>query len=221
VIKKNYKKKGMVLMKYTECMIKIEKEVIDQELVKGKESMLDSEPLATTMPKSNRVKKTAIPGWGNSQNIYMKIKGTNMILLHVKDGKCIIVPEYVQTASGTPKSIIEHMATTYFTIDNDKNNVVSTIGINKKIYRQIIALKKYGNTDEKLPSDFEVHHKYARWLNTEEAMLMLNREQHSKIRNGQKSHRAGRQIDSTERLEDCLKNINRINEELVNRDNYF
>jgi hypothetical protein len=213
--------------KYRECLIYIGKEVIEQEQAKGKKSMLDSEPLATTMPTSNRVKKNARQGWGNSENIYLRIKNSNMLLMHIKKGYCVIVPEYVHSCSGGKKSIIEHMSTMYFTYDN-KGEIVSSKKDtqNRKLYRKIMALKYFGSTTAKLIAKskgttdvYEVHHKFNRWLNTEEAMKLVNKKQHSNIKEGQKSHRDGRCIWSAKELENFLNSIKSTNEDLIYLDN--
>jgi hypothetical protein len=212
--------------KYRECLIFVEKEVIEQELAKGAMSMLESEPLATLMPTSNRVKNHAKQGWGNAENIYLRIKNSNMILFHVKNGYCVIVPEYVHSCSGGKKSIVEHMSTTYFTISN-KGNVISAKNTrNRKLYRQIMALKYFGSTTAKLSiksngttAVYEVHHKYTRWLNTEEAMKLVDKKHHSEIKGGQKSHRVGRCIGSTKELEDFLSFTKHLNNELKYLDN--
>jgi hypothetical protein len=209
-----------------ECLIFVEKGVIEQELAKGAMSKLESEPLATLMPTSNRVKNQAKQGWGNAENIYLRIKDSNMILFHVKNGYCVIVPEYVHSCSGGKKSIVEHMSTTYFTISN-KGNVISAKNTrNRKLYRQIMALKYFGSTTAKLSiksngttAVYEVHHKYTRWLNTEEAMKLVDKKQHSNIKDGQKSHRDGRCIESVNKFENLLKSIKSTNEDLIYLDN--
>jgi hypothetical protein len=207
-------------VKYRDCLIYIDKEVIEEDQAKGKESMLDSKPLVTVMPTSNRVKNLANKGWGNDENIYIRIKETNMILMHIRGNYCIIVSEYINLCKGGKKSIIEHISSSYFSI-NEKCDVVTAGGNNKskKLYRQIMALQKNGTTTDKLSAEDEIHHKFARWLNTQEAMKIVDKITHIDIENGQKSHRYGRVIKSAEDLKNFLSSTTVINQHLEGMDN--
>jgi hypothetical protein len=150
----------------------------------------------------------------------MRIKGTNMLLMHIKNGYCVIIPEYVHCCDGTKRSIIGDISDTYFSLCG-KNNVISSGKFirNNKLYRQIMALKYFGDKKKKVPSHLEVHHKYMRWLSTEESMKLVTKEAHSQICNGKKSHRDGRCIDSVQELENFLNAISCLNRKLEKLEN--
>lgn len=173
------------------------------------------------IPISNRVKNTAIPKWGHNVNAYMHIMYTNMLMMHVKDNLCIIIPKKVVTVYGEEIDVAERLSKYYFSIDIRNGEVLTRIrNRNYKIYRMIYSLILYGDEMKRVSSQLEVHHKWMRYLNIMECMTLINRSKHLKIHNetSMTSHRMGRVIRDIDDLKLFRRELNNNIEFWKNRE---
>lgn len=194
-----------------ECLVGIDLDVIIKARLK-EESIL--EDIQFSLPKANCKKNTMQPFWEADANVYMRVKGSNLVVMHVQDGYCIIIPEYVRTCGGEKFNVVDELSKYYYGLSSCGSVITSSNGeVGKLIYRQIMSLKHYGDIKVELPEDMEVHHKGRRYLNTEEAMVLVTSEHHDDIHSiiGRSSHRNGRVIHDVEELEVFLDDIKNIN----------
>lgn len=146
--------------------------------------------------KSNRVKNTAVNKWGYDANVYMGIPNKNMMIMHVRDSACVIIPKTVVTVSGEKINVADRFKKYYFGIDKNDNVVCQYQEKKYKLYRMLFALVMYGDETIKISEEMEVHHKWMRYLNTMECMTLLGKEEHKAVHKitSQESHRMGREI---------------------------
>lgn len=162
------------------------------------------------LPKSNRVKNSAIPKWGYDVNVYMKIHNTNMILLHVKNNCCVVIPNEIVNVNGELIQVAERLSKYYFTIDKVNNEVICFIDKKKiKLYRMLYALVLYGDELRRIPRQLEVHHKWMRYLNIMECMTLLSKNEHKKVhdKTSMASHRLGRLVRDSDDFKAFVKEL--------------
>lgn len=164
------------------------------EARKGVESILID--VDYKVPTSNRVKNTAINKWGNDANVYMSIRGTNMMIFHVKNNACLIIPQKIVTVGGKEINVAERFKKYYFNIDKDDNVRCKFNGKYYKLYRMLYSLILYGDETKRIPEEIEVHHKWRRYNNMTECMVLLNNDEHINVhkQTSQASHRMGKEI---------------------------
>lgn len=173
------------------------------------------------LPISNRVKNTAIPKWGYDANVYMHIMFTNMLIMHIRENLCIIIPKKIVTVYGEEIDVAERLSKYYFTINTVNDEVITRIGKRRyKMYRMLYSLIMYGDESKRVPSQFDVHHKWMRYLNIMECMTLLGKREHLKVHNktSMASHRMGRVIRDIDDLKLFIREIENSKEFWKNRE---
>lgn len=176
--------------------------------------------LCYNTPKSNRVKYTAINTWGHDANVYMNICGTNMVLMHVKNNNCIILPRTIITVNGQEIDVAKRFSKYYFYI-NPYDDVVGKVGKKEyKLYRMLFALILYGNELRRISWQLEVHHKWMRYLNIMECITLVTKKEHAMIHSetSQKSHRMGKLINNVDDLKMFIAELENMRLFWKNRD---
>lgn len=187
--------------------ITIGKELVIEERQRGEELVLAD--LDFRVPMSNRVKNTAINKWGRDANVYMHIRYTNFVIMHIKNNFCVIIPKKIVSKDGDYIDVVKRLKQYYFYINNNEEVECGIKGKKYRLYRMICALVEYGNERYILPKDMEVHHKWWRFINLPECMTLMAKKKHATIHEkiSQKSHRKGKIIRNHEALMEFIREL--------------
>lgn len=130
----------------------------------------------------------------DSTNGYFRLKGTNLVWMHVQDGYGIFINQYVQTGSGELVNLVEILSQHYWYIENRTGTIKCFTLDCRALYRCIESIIIYGNINRKLPKWLEVHHKWWKWCNTQNAMTAVCYQKHQYFHNAinsRRSHKRG------------------------------
>ena len=187
--------------------ITIGKELVIEERQRGEGLILSD--IDFRIPTSRRVKYTAINRWGHDANVYMQIRYTNFVIMHVRDNLCVIIPRKVISEDGRCIDVVERLKQYYFSIN--KKGYVCTLynGRWYKLYRMLYALMMYGDERILIPHDYEVHHKWWRYINILECMTLMTKNKHDAIHKkiSKKSHRKGKIIRNHKALMEFIREL--------------
>jgi nitrate/nitrite-specific signal transduction histidine kinase len=193
-------------------MIKIEKAVIAE--VRGmKDSPLYD--IEYRLSRSYNKKKDVDETWGGQINAYVGIKGTNLVICHVRNAHCVTIPRYIETCEKQIIDVVGQMIPCYWGYST-KGDVVDTANKAGYLPRAVMSIQKYGTAFGKLPDGIEIHHKGPRYLNTIESMMTVTVERHDqihKITSGC-SHREEKNLRTADELLDFIEKIKVDNETL-------
>lgn len=137
------------------------------------------------------------------ENGYFRIAGTNFVWMHVQDGYGIIINEFITTRSGKRINLVEVLSKYYWYIDNTSNIVKAHELDNRAVYRCIMSIILYDDIKKKMPKWIEVHHKWWKWCNTQNAITEACHSKHQYFHNyinSRKSHKRGALICSVKDL---------------------
>lgn len=143
-------------------------------------------------------------------NGYFRIKGTNLIWVHVQDGYGVILNQYIKTMSGKYVNLVDVLSKHYWYIDNNTGNVKSWTLDNRTIYRCIGSIIYNDDISKKLPHQLEVHHKWWKWCNTQNTITLVGQKEHQHFHNyinSRKSHKRGIVIKSVNEFKEWKKVI--------------
>lgn len=130
----------------------------------------------------------------DSVNGYFRIAGTNFVWMHVQDGYGVIINEFIITRSGKRINLIEVLSQYYWYIENRTGIIKAHELDNRALYRCIMSTILYDNVHVKMPKWLEVHHKWWKWCNTQNAMTAVCHKKHQYFHNfinSRKSHQQG------------------------------
>lgn len=139
----------------------------------------------------------------DSTNGYFRIAGTNLVWMHVQDGYGIIINEFIITRSGKEINLIEVLSQYYWYIENRTGIIKCFTLDNRAIYRCIMSIILYDNVHVKMPKWLEVHHKWWKWCNTQNAIAETCHRKHQYFHNyinSRKSHQRGILICNEEEM---------------------
>lgn len=194
----------MLVNKYNRNFIVIEKEVIQEAIDKG-----DITKVGENYKKNG--------------NVYYHVKILdNVILMHVKDDKYIVINEVVEH-DGRIISLVPILSKISFCIGrtrdkehNVRERVKTLLSINRiepaktaYIERIIRGIMINGKVSE-LPSGYQIHHKWNTFDQRESTTMLV----HEKLHTHRKNHLRGRYVDSIEAFYGLVK-------ELVGADIYY
>lgn len=127
-------------------------------------------------------------------NGYFRLKKTNLVWMHVQDGYGVFINEYVKTRSGKLINLVEILSRHYWYIEN-RTGIIKCYELDSRaLYRCIESIIIYGNINKKIPKWLEVHHKWWKWCNTQNAMAAVCYRRHQFFHNfvnSRKSHQKG------------------------------
>ena len=130
----------------------------------------------------------------DSTNAYFRIAGTNFVWMHVQDGYGVIINEFITTRSEKRINLIEILSQYYWYIENRTGIIKCCTLDNRAVYRSIMSIILYDNVHVKMPKWLEVHHKWWKWCNTQNAMTAVCYRKHQYFHNfvnSRKSHQKG------------------------------
>ena len=139
----------------------------------------------------------------DSTNAYFRIAHTNLVWMHVQDGYGIITNEYVISRTGKEINLIEVLSQYYWYIENRTGIIKCFTLDNRAIYRCIMSIILYDNVHVKMPKWLEVHHKWWKWCNTQNAIAETCHRKHQYFHNyinSRKSHQRGILICNEEEM---------------------
>jgi hypothetical protein len=135
--------------------------------------------------------------WGHTDpvNKYYRVKFIpNLVWMHVQDGYGVFINEYVTNKSGQVIDLIKELSRYYWYIDNATGTVRCGGLNNRSIARCIGSIIVFGDIKHKLPKQWELHHKWFRWCNTQETIAVVCKYHHKRFHdcvNSRRSHRKG------------------------------
>lgn len=141
-------------------------------------------------------KKTAYRKNNHSDSVngYFRIGETNFVWMHVQDGYGIIINEFITTRSGKRVNLVELLSGYYWYIENGTGIIRAHVLDNRAIYRCIMSIILYDDIKNKMPKWLEVHHKWWKWCNTQNAITEACHNKHQYFHNfvnTRKSHQKG------------------------------
>ena len=198
--------------------ITIGKELVIEERKRGEELVLAD--LDYRVPTSNRVKNTAINKWGRDANVYMHIRYTNFVIMHIKNNLCVIIPKKITSKDGECIAVVKRLRQYYFNISSNDEVECDIMGKKHKLYRMLCALGEYGNERYRLPKYMDVHHKWWRYINIPECMTLMTKKKHIAlhIKISKKSQRKGKLIRTHEALMEFIRELKAEKEFWKNRE---
>jgi hypothetical protein len=134
----------------------------------------------------------------------------NVVWLHVQDGYGVFINEYVTNRSGQVIDLVKELSKYYWYIDNATGTVRCGGLNNRSIARCIGSLIVFGDIKHKLPKQWELHHKWFRWCNTQETIAVVCKYRHKLFHdsvNSRKSHRKGVVVNDVSTM---LEELDRI-----------
>ena len=170
-------------MRTRECLFGVETNVI-VDLVQNGELV----PIISKKPE--RVSVTHM----EPVNGYFKLKGTNLVWMHVQNGYGIFINEHVETENGLCTNLVDELSQYYWYIENRTGIIKSWALDNRALYSCIESIIVYGDINKRIESYMDVHHKGKKWLNTKNTMSVVCRKKHQYHHNEKetrKSHRRG------------------------------
>jgi hypothetical protein len=145
------------------------------------------------------------------RNGYFRVTSIlNLVWMQVQDGYGIFVNEYVITCSGNVINLVDVLSKYYWYIDKTTGTVRCGGLDNRSIARCIGSVLVFGNIKHKLPKEWEVHHKWFRWCNTQECIAVVGALEHKLFHdkiNSRKSHRKGVTVNDESSMETELRLI--------------
>lgn len=136
-------------------------------------------------------------------NAYFRIAGTNLVWMHVQNGYGIIINEFIHTRSGKMINLVEVLSQYYWYIENRTGIIKAHELDNRAIYRCIMSIIIYDDIKNKMKKWLEVHHKWWKWCNTQNAMTEVCHKKHQYFHNyinSRKSHQRGVLICNKEEM---------------------
>lgn len=128
-------------------------------------------------------------------NGYFRVKLLpNIVWMHIQNGYGILINEYVETQSGRCVNLVNELSQHYWYIENRTGIIKSYALSNRALYRCIESIIVYDDIKKKMKRYFEVHHKWWKWCNTQEAMTVVCYKKHQYFHNyvnSRKSHQKG------------------------------
>lgn len=155
---------------------------------------------------------------GSEYNIYIGIKGTRYVLMHIKRNQYTVINKRVWCLkNGKWIQLAKRLANRFhFKIGNGEitTRPRKKQRSNKKtlyLYRVIMSFSLYGDID-KLDTNTDVHHVMDRYFNMISCLRYINHSEHLSyhFENGNDSRREGRIIESYEEFCDFLEEIKRV-----------
>jgi hypothetical protein len=134
----------------------------------------------------------------------------NVVWLHVQDGYGVFINEKVTAQSGQVIDLIKELSKYYWYIDKATGTVRCGGLNNRSIARCIGSLIVFGDIKHKLPKQWELHHKWFRWCNTQETIAVVCKYRHKLFHdsvNSRKSHRKGVVVNDVSTM---LEELDRI-----------
>jgi hypothetical protein len=157
--------------------------------------------------KVGNVKKEHI----DPENRYYRVMGIpNLVWFHIQDGHGVFINEQITTRSGKVIDLVKELSKYYWYIDNTACIAKCSELDNRSLARCIGSLIWYGDIKCKLSKNWQVHHKWWRWCNTQEVLAVVCKHHHKHFHdcvNSRKSHRQGVAIYDEKRFERELEII--------------
>lgn len=155
-------------------------------------------------------------------NVYYRVNNAdNMVYLHLRDGYGVFINEYVATNQGRIINLVDALSGYYWNIWDSNNNVPKCSQLkNRSIYRCIGSIILYGDIHTRMPSWYQVHHKWWRWCNMWEFMTFTCHKRHQYYHNyvgTRKSHQRGAVVHTSKELDKWLYTINHIRDDYRRR----
>ena len=156
------------------------------------------------------------------KNLYFRIKGkNNMVFLYISGGYGIVISEWITSKAGMAINLVDELSEYYWYIDKKNDTVKSAVLGNRTLYRCLGSLMEYGDITRKLPRELEVHHKFSRYCNTKENLVVVDCEKHKNFHNNisnKKSKRRGIVIESTADFTMWIDNLEKMNARFANKE---
>lgn len=125
-------------------------------------------------------------------NIYLQVAGTNLVLVHIKNGYFIVINKEISLKDGATMNLVDELSKVHWLFKGSR--VYCPKMGNRQMYQCIGSIMMYGDIDHRLPITMHVHHKWFRWCNAVETITPVcyryHRYFHAEI-GSQESHRLG------------------------------
>lgn len=191
--------------RYEDCAIFIAPEEIKKACMAGKLGVID---------KENEYARV-----GGTFNIYFGIKGTKVVLMHIKKNLYVVIDKTIKCKkTGKWIFLVKRLAKGFhFNISNGEVVAYARIrhGVtqkNIKLSRVVIGLAEYGDI-KGLKSFMDAHHVAKRFMNTVNCIRLVDESIHWKYHSqvGYDSRREGKIIRTEYELDQLIKEVKKMN----------
>ena len=137
----------------------------------------------------------------------------NLVWMHVQDGYGVFINEYIVSNSGNYINLVEALSGYYWYIDNSSNKIRSAGLGNRDLVRCIGSLIQYGEITKGLPRTLDVHHKWWKWCNTQNTIIVVCGKRHQYFHNemnSRRSHQHGCYVDNIQFAERLFADIGKM-----------
>lgn len=156
-------------------------------------------------------------------NTYMRVMDVdNLVFMQLQNGYGVFINEVIKTQDGKTINLVGELSKHYWFIANGAKNEPKSATLNKRsLWRCIGSLLKYGDIQKKLPRKIETHHKWWRWMNTQEALNYVCGKYHQYFHNyinSRASHQLGVVICNEEEFDNWIDVIQQQQKYLSSQD---